>query len=438
MGAALFTAAVVSLLNTAGCASAPATPPSVRLDFPAPNTGPGRPDLDRAEQQQIDNGWQALLAGNSAVARSSAARTAPNPAAELLTLQADIVAGSDNPMPGLERLTTAQSEYAAAWLTLSVAAESADDEGAALEAASRGAQLWPDKRWFEREQRLHQMWVGDRIESARELYESDRPEDSIKALEPALTLEPDNRDAVLLKARVLIDLDQPDRAEAALSGLPRDPEVVRLSGNIAEARGDLSAAMRIYSSLPEDPEAVLRGVAISESQGDWLSAMNLYTMLPDDWPEKGPGLRRAKLRWRISVMPEYVQGAISSPELDRAQLAVVVIILAPKVETMAGGQVPLLSDVMTLPSQEEILTAARLGLIESDQFLHRFHPQRPVRASEVRFAVDNLGLLLDLEGPRWCENEVDDQPCVEIEEPVSGEQVADIVLEMVTREGGDE
>jgi hypothetical protein len=85
-----------------------------------------------------------------------------------------------------------------------------------------------------------------------------------------------------------------------------------------------------------------------------------------------------------------------------------------------------------------ILTAARLGLIESDQFLHRFHPQRPVTAAEVRFAVDNLGLLLNLKGPRWCEKDVDDQPCAEIIEPVSGEKVADIVLEMVTREGGDE
>jgi len=431
-------AAVVSLLITAGCASAPATTPPARLDFPAPNTGPGRPDLDRVEQQQIDKGWQALLAGNPAMARSSVSQTAPNPAAELLTLQADIVAGIDNAMPGLERLTTAQSEYAAAWLTLSVAAESAEDEAAALEAASRGAQLWPDKRWFEREQRLHQRWVGDRIDSARELYESDRPEDSIEALEPALNLDPDNRDAVLLKARVLIALDQLDRAEAALSGLPRDPEVVRLSGNIAEARGDLSAAMRIYSSLPEDSEAVLRGVAIAESQGDWLSAMNLYRSLSEDRPEKGPGLRRAKLRWRVSVMPEYVREAISSPMLDRAQLAVVVVILAPRVETMPGGQVPLLSDVMTLPSQEQILTAARLGLIESDQFLHRFHPQRPVTAAEVRFAVDNLGLLLNLEGPRWCENDVDDQPCAEIVEPVSGESVAGIVIELVTREGEDE
>jgi hypothetical protein len=124
--------------------------------------------------------------------------------------------------------------------------------------------------------------------------------------------------------------------------------------------------------------------------------------------------------------------------LERAQLAVVVVSLAPKVETLAGGQVPLLSDVMTLPSQNEILTATRLGLIESDQFLNRFHPERPVTAAEVRFAVDNLARLLELERPHWCLDEADDQPCAAIAEPISGEVVAAIVIEVVTQEGDTE
>ena len=54
----------------AGCASAPATAPPVRLDFPAPDTGPGRPDLSRADQEHIDKGWKALLKGDAASARA--------------------------------------------------------------------------------------------------------------------------------------------------------------------------------------------------------------------------------------------------------------------------------------------------------------------------------------------------------------------------------
>ena len=435
VGAAALAVAAMTFVFSAGCASAPATAPPAHLDFPAPDTGPGRPDLTRADQDHIDKGWKALLNGDAASARAIASQSGTNPAAELLSLQAAMVTRSADPLSGLEQLTVEQSDYAAAWLTLSVAAENTEDEGLALEAASRGAELWSEKRWLEREQRLRQRYVGDRIDSARELYETEYPEAALEALQPALEIDPDNRDAVLVKARALIALDQPDRAEVALSGLPRDPEVVRLSGNIAEARGDLSAAMRIYSSLPDDPDAMLMGVAIAESQDDWLTAMNLYASLPDERPEKAPGLRRAKLRWRLSVMPEYVQEAVDSLELERAQLAVVVVTLAPKVETLPGGQVPLLSDVMTLPSQNEILTAARLGLIESDQFLNRFHPERPVTAVEVRTAVDNLAHLLELEKPRWCTDEAETQPCAAIAEPISGESVAAIVIEVVTQEG---
>jgi tetratricopeptide (TPR) repeat protein len=437
-GVAALAAVVTGLLFTAGCASAPPKAPAARLDFPSPTTGPGRPDLAGGDRQEIDEGWQALLNGNAAAARASAARSTPNPAAELLALQAAIVGGADDPVPGLERLAAAQGGYAAAWLTLSVAAEKAGNEKTALSAASRGAELWPDERWVERNQDLYQRWIGSRIDSADSLLGAGSSEAALDALEPALAIDPENRDTVLMKARILIALGEPDRAEATLAGLPRDPEVVRLSGNIAEARGDLNAAFRIYSSLPDDPEAVLSAVTIAESEGDWLSAMDLYRNLPDDMPEKEPGLRRAKLRWRISVMPEYVQEAFSSRQLDRAQLAVVVVSAAPRVETMATGQVPLLSDVMTLPSQEEILTAARLGLIESDQFLHRFHPHRQVSAGEVQYAIDNLGQLLGVASPRWCTADSEERPCADVVEPVSGESVAGIVIEMAVRKGEGE
>jgi hypothetical protein len=93
---------------------------------------------------------------------------------------------------------------------------------------------------------------------------------------------------------------------------------------------------------------------------------------------------------------------------------------------------------MTLPSRDEILTAARLGLIESDQFLRRFYPQRPVTAGEVTHAIDNLGLLLGVAGPRWCTADQEDEPCAEIVEPVSGEHVAGIVIEMAVQKGEGE
>ena len=401
------------------------------LDFPSPDEGPGGPSLDKGQRRKIERGWDALIRGDAAAARASASGVGT--AGQLLALQASVVDGDQDPVPGLRGLTETAPDYAAAWLTLSVAAESADNESLALGAAKRGTELWSDKRWRDRSDRLHQLWVGDRVNSAQRLLETGEPEQALDALDPALALEPGNRDAVLLKARLLIALDEPDRAEAALAILPRDNDVIRMSGTIAEARGDLSAAMRIYSSLPDDPEATILAAAIAESTGDWLNAMNLYSSLPDEQPEKGHGLRKAQLRWRVSVMPEYVQEALASPELDREDLAVVLVTLAPQVETLDGGQVPLLSDIMRLPSQSEILTAVRFGLLDSDQLEHRFMPYRPVTADETRAAVDRLTELLDLDAPRWCPAS-DDKPCALLEPPISGESVAGIVIDLVARD----
>ena len=422
------------LASMSGCATAPSGPPAARLDFPSPGTGPGRPAIDRGVQRDIDAGWNELLRGDAVAARKSAARAGTGPAAELLGLQAAIVADDSDPIPGLRRLTDAGPDYAAAWITLSVAAEKADNEALALAAADRGADLWPDDRWESRAEQLHQRWVDDRVSSARSLYEAEQPTGALDTLAPALALEPENRPAVLLQARILIALDEPDRAEAVLASLSRDNDVVLLSGNIAESRGDLNAALRIYASLADDPEATLLAIGVAETQGQWSTAMNLWSTLPEDMPERASGLSRAKLQWRLSVMPEYVLEAVRSNNLDRAGLAVIIVSLVPRLETLPGGAVPLLSDIMDLPSQSEILTAVRLGLIDSDQFDHRFDPDRPVAAGEVRTAIDRMSVLLALDRPHWCTNG-DDSACTSLDPPISGQRVAGIVITLVAREG---
>ncbi len=431
---AIAAVAIGVITSMSGCATAPPVTAPAKLAFPSPDTGPRRPVIDRAAQRTIYAGWNDLLEGDAGAARKRAAQAGPGPAAELLGLQAMIIAGDDDPIPGLRGLTDAQPDYAAAWITLSAAAEKVSNEALALAAADRGADLWPIKRWQERADQLHQRWVDGRISSAQRLYEAKQPADALETLAPALALEPYDRPAVLLKARILIALDEPDRAEAALASLPRDDEVVLLSGNIAEARGDLNAALRIYASLTDNPEATLQAIDIAETQGDWSTAMNLWSSLPNDTPEKALGLNRAKLRWRLSVMPDYVAEAVRSSPLDRACLAVILVSLAPKLDTLPGGQVPLLSDIMDMPSQNEILTAVRLGLIDSDQIDRSFDPDRPVTADEVRAAIDKLSTLLTLDHPRWCMSG-DDSPCTPLDPPISGARVAGIVIDLVAREG---
>jgi hypothetical protein len=133
-------------------------------------------------------------------------------------------------------------------------------------------------------------------------------------------------------------------------------------------------------------------------------------------------------------MPEYVHEAVGSTPLDRAGLAVILVSLAPQLETLPGGAVPLLSDIMDLPSQREILTVVRLGLIDSDQLDHRFDADRPVTTGEVHAAINRLSELLALDRPHWCTNG-DDSPCTSLDPPISGGRVAGIVIDLVAPEG---
>ncbi len=426
--------AVAGALALAGCATAPPAAPPERLPFPSPADGPGAPELDKQAAKLLEAGWRALVHGDAAAARAGAAEAGANPASRLLELQTRVVAGGPDPTPDLAELAAENPDYAAGWLTLSAAAEAADQEAMALDAAERGAELWPATRWQERARDLRRRFIGDRVDSAERLFGEGRPDAAVEALAPALAIEPDNRSALLVKARSLTALGDLDRAEAALTGLPRDREVILLAGDIAEARGDRSAAIRIYSSLEDDPEALLRAIGLAEEDEDWLTAMNLYGELPDRRPEKAPGLRAAKLRWRVSVMPDYVREALDADPLDRAGLAVILVSLAPRVATMPGGQVPLLSDIVDMPSQREILTAARLGLLDTDPLEPRFDPHRAATPREVRTAVTRLGRLLDTAVPNWCDGPAGD--CVQLESPISGERVAEIVIDMVAEEIG--
>jgi hypothetical protein len=187
--------------------------------------------------------------------------------------------------------------------------------------------------------------------------------------------------------------------------------------------------------MPDDSEAVLMAVEMAEDDEDWQTAMDLYSLLPDDHPEKASGLRAAQLRWRVSVMPSYVRNALSTNELTRSDLAVLMVTLAPRVETLPRGQVPLLSDIVDMPSQREIITAASLGLITVDRLDHRFYPERAASEWEIRSAISNLSRLLDAPEPTWCSDE-NPEECVAFVEPVPGERVADLIIHMVAGDSG--
>jgi hypothetical protein len=132
-------------------------------------------------------------------------------------------------------------------------------------------------------------------------------------------------------------------------------------------------------------------------------------------------------------MPSYVRDSLSTDDMNRSDLAVALVTLAPVVETLPGGQVPLLSDIVDMPSQQEIITAARLGLIDFDRLEHRFHPLQPVTEEEVRTSISRLCGLLGVPTPPWCNDDAA-EPCVSFTLPIAGGPVADVIIGLAAEE----
>lgn len=403
-------ALILVLLALVACSTAPQlTGPRLEVPFPSPLSGPGRPELEKSQQRLLRDAWKSLLAGQIQQAGELAAGAGDLAPARLLRYQVAFLSDEEpetaDLIGRLHELTLALPEYAAVWVTLSVVAERTGDEPTALHAAVESAHLWGKEPWVSRAETLNQTWVEGRIERASELVANGAAAAGVELVEAALKLVPAHREGRLVKAEALIELDRVEEAEVLLAGLPGDADALFLAGHIAEGRHD------------------------------WLTAMEIYSSLPTSYLDRDSALKRTQLQWHLSHMPDHVKSALGSQQLTRAELAVLIVALAPQLEGFGGSNVPLLSDIVDLPSYREILTAVRLQLIDPDPLEHRFFPERVTSPAEVRLAVDGLCHLLALPTPVWCEPDIVlSSPCVDIEKPVTGSEVAGLILEMVQKE----
>jgi tetratricopeptide (TPR) repeat protein len=352
----------------------------------------------RSEARRIDKAWKHLANGDAAAASRRARKAGDSPAARLLRTQITLVAATDDPLDELEALTRDLPKYAAAWLTLSVAAERGGAEALALEAARRGAELWPNELWTGHAQELSQRLVEQRFARAAEMLDGGDIERSLELIRIGLSLAPDHRQGKLLAAHALLADGQVEDAEMVLATLGGDPDALFLAGLIAEDRHD------------------------------WQTAMDLFASLPADMPDRDAALERVQRRWRLVHLPPHIQRALSSPRLTRGQLAALMTGLAPQLDSIDGGSVPVLPDIVDDASQREILTAVRLQLIDVDPLERRFHPDREADPHEVRQAVDGLCHLLGVPAPVWCEPDMLSSSCTALPDPLTGESVAELLL----------
>ncbi len=371
---------------------------AAQLALPGPLEGPGHPELKRRDAKRLAKAVAKLEDGDLAAASAAAAKAGDTPARELLELQI-AMAAAEPPVPELEQLCAGHPDYAAAWVTLSEAAARSGLESTALEAARRSAELWPESTWSQRAGELERRFVDDRITQAQAIAAEGQTEAALEMVDAALVLAPSDRTALLTKADLLGALGR---------------------------TGDAAAILR---DLGDDPEVLVRRARLAESEHDLAAAMALWGALPADVAGRDESLRRVQLEWRQQNLSDHVRAALADESLDRAGLAAVLVGLVPEAHAIGGGQVPVLSDIVGLEGQREILTAVRIGVMQADLLEHRFYPRRTVEPSEVRRAVDKLCSLLDRYSPQWCaEGAQETADCIALKSPVSGTAVANAVL----------
>lgn len=387
--------------------SAAAALPTPR-DLPSPTAGPGVPPLTRSQHKKVDKALRKLADGNLSAARKQVARAGDAPAATLLGHQIDMVEGTD--ADGLELVTFCRRNpsYAAAWITLSIDAENRDDEPLALAAARRGAELWPDSRWAGRAAELEERWVVDRIARARQLLDEGRTDAALAELVPARELDRNRPELVLLEAEILY------------------------------AAGRLEPARALLDRIADLPEAQALAGAIAEEKQDWQAAMEHYSELPEGYPGRAAALHRAQFKWRMTLLPGYARDALSSRRLTRGQLAVILVAVYPRLETLQGGEVPVMSDIVDQPGHREIITVVRLGIMNADRRGHLFAPDREAAPATIRGAVERTRSLVGLPAPVWCAaQDVVGSDCIPIPSPASGATIVNAVLDGLPGEGHD-
>jgi len=369
----------------------------------SPLSGPGVGEMKKSQRKKIDRGWQALTEGNRVTARKRISKLTELPAAQLLELQ---IRRSENDPDITEFLSSFcdnNNAYAAAWVTLSVSAEESGREDVSIQAAQRAADLWPTSSWAERPAMLYQRWVEDRITAAGSMMNDGRIDDASAALDAALALDPERRDAFFLIGKIHLLNAELDDADLILAEFPKRPEAIYLRGTIAETRGD------------------------------WQSAMELFSTLPVTYSQRAAAMDRVQTQWRLTLLPDYAESAMKSTDMTRGELAVTLVSLQPRLKTLPGGDVPVMSDIVDYPGQREIITAVRLGIMQSDRRGRVFLPNAPAGSSTVTDAVNRARTLLGLPPQSWCAKpDMVGSGCYFIGAPPNGESVVRAVLDTLS------
>lgn len=188
---------------------------------------------------------------------------------------------------------------------------------------------------------------------------------------------------------------------------PEDPRVLEAEWRVAEERGDpereLAAVRRLAERDPERRELAERLAELETEVGDLRAGIDRFAALierfPDE-PELVAKLERAKFKWRLQVLPKKVRETAERTELARADFALLLYWLVPEVRYAQANDPPIATDILDHPQREEIVQVISLGLMEVDESLHSFAPEKKLIRLDALRAL--LRLLLASETPPAC------------------------------------
>ncbi|RMH21245.1 MAG: hypothetical protein D6696_06265 [Acidobacteria bacterium] len=200
-------------------------------------------------------------------------------------------------------------------------------------------------------------------------------------------------------------------AAAALARLeawaPEDRRTLESAWRLAAARGDRAAERsvleRLASREPERREVLERLAELDLEEGRFQLGIARLEALVERYPadrELAGLLERAKFLWRLENLPPAVRQLADAPQLSRAELATLLYWLVPEVRVVTVDNPPIATDIIDHPRHDEIVRVVSLGLLEVDETVHRFAPDRPVTRAQVLAAL--LTLLVRSGEPLAC------------------------------------
>ncbi len=378
--------ATVLALGLGGCGGV-AEPPTTRavvdvVDarlLPDPALGyPGA--LDPVEARELSAARDSLIRSGAVEAALALAdrllgRDPGLQPARVLAAEAMVVDGrSSEAVAELEPVVLELPGYTAAQVVLGLAAEGADDVPRAHEAFRAAAPAFAaaaERAQATRERALE--IVSRRLESS---LGTGRLSDAAQDLERLERWAPD--DARTLESRAALA-----RAEG-------------------DAQAELAALRRLAELGPGERELETRVALLELEAGDAGEGLRRFEELssrfPGD-PEIAAGLTRARFLWRLQLLPADVRELVGRPRLNRGETAVLLYWLFPSLRFGAtGGRIA--TDVLDHPQRDAIIRVANAGVLEVDETLHQFDPDRPVTRAEVLAGL--LRLLAAADPPAGC------------------------------------